>query len=300
MRMSIDPNNDNELRTAWQEFHAYRRQGECLTEQHLIRLLSGEAGHSEREAAADHLSRCSACAGDYRVLRELKPWTDSATARFDAEGPATASRPGFARHIPSRLSWSGSLAAAAVLALAIGATLYVNQDTAAPAPGRSETPAVVQPAPAAARAPSAFRLEKPPIKLTTATALLYRGAEGVGAQRSDLTRAFDAYRRDDFADAARRLEALTRDDARLAEAHFYLGVSRLFLKQPAAAIDPLLQARRVAPEVFSADAGWYLALAEDASGNRQQAIAELRTLCAGQHEYSARACRAMEELSSSR
>lgn len=293
---------DDDLKTMWQTVHAGRAaksRSDCLTEGQFMRLAQGDASTSERKAAADHLSVCTACAQEFRLIRALRPWAREAAAHLDPEAAATKAPASFQVR---KMIWSVSLAAAAVLVVAIGATVYINRDRLTAVPPTEETRVVAPPAALPAVAPRrALRLEKPPLKLTAAVALRWRGAPEEGSlATADLARALEAYQRDDFADAAGRLDALTRRAPRLAEAHFYLGVSKLFVGEPAAALGPLEQARSLARDIFSLDASWYLALAHDAIGDRERALGELRPLCDGQKEYAAQACQAIRELSSSR
>jgi len=128
--MSEHP-RDTELQRAWQKSHATGSPGDCLTKERLTRLVLGQAATSEREAAADHLARCTACAQDYRMLRELRPWAHERGGQLD---PAAAATPAPARigHSRWRFVWSGSLAAAALVSVAIGTTVWVNRETSTP------------------------------------------------------------------------------------------------------------------------------------------------------------------------
>lgn len=292
---------DSELQRAWQKNHAAASAGDCLTEEQLTRLVLKQAATSEREAAADHLARCTACAQDYRMLRALRPWAHERGEQLDPDAAATPA-PAQISHSPWRFVWSGSLAAAALVSVVIGTTVWVNRETSTPEIDRVETTATVAPSAAPIRQTPAATLsfEKPPLKLTAAVALQWRGAsEEASVERDDLTRAFDAYRRDDFRDAATRFEAVARRAPRLAEAQFYLGISKLFLHDPAAAIDPLRQARTLAPDLFGPDVAWYLSVAYAGVGDRERAFGELRPVCAGGKDYSTAACAAIQKLSDS-
>ena len=291
---------DTELQRAWQRNPATASPGECLTEERLTRLVLRQATTSEREAAADHLARCTACAQDYRMLRELRPWAHERGGQLDPDAAATPA-PARIGHSRWRFVWSGSLAAAALVSVVVGTTVWVNRDTSTPEIDRVETTATVARSAPTPQTPAAtLSFEKPPLKLTPAIALEWRGASDEGSvPTEDLTRAFDAYRRDDFADAAARFEAVARRAPRLVEAQFFLGISKLFLHDPAAAIDPLRQARTLAPDLFGPDVAWYLSVAYAGVGDRERAFGELRPLCAGGKEYSTAACAAIQKLSDS-
>lgn len=286
LTLSRDVPEEN-LQRAWQDGHADAARADCLTKEQLTRLVQRTAAASERAAAADHIGRCTACAQDYRLLRELRTWAEPSTPRTS---------PMFAR-----LMWSGSLAAALV-ALAVGITLFPNRETTIP----EDRPAAASdagnpPAPEPANQSAAVPLVKPPVKLTPAVALRWRGAsEERQPSADDLTRAFDAYRRDDFSEAAVRFEAVARRDPDVAEAHFYLGISRLFLSDRAAAIAALRRARTLAPRFFARDAAWYLSVAYAATGDRAGALAELQPLCADGQEHSVQACAAIRRMAPAR
>jgi hypothetical protein len=76
------------LKEIWQEqtARATPRQVECLTEESLERLATGDATSQERAQAASHLAVCSDCVAEYRVLRSLSPLAEQAEAILAASG----------------------------------------------------------------------------------------------------------------------------------------------------------------------------------------------------------------------
>ena len=94
--------------------------------------LSGELPASERRAIVDHTAGCATCAEAWRLAAEMKP------RGVPAAAPAT--------HPRSKLAWLAPLAAAAALAVALGAGLWPRRVHApGAAPGyRGGDPAEVQ------------------------------------------------------------------------------------------------------------------------------------------------------------
>jgi len=177
------------------------------------------------------------------------------------------------------------VAATAALALAFGAWMFL---------GRQSPP----PAPAVVSLPSILQLEKPAVKLPLTSALIWRSEAPAEEEKylAELGSALAPYRADDFAEAARRLESLSRAHPQRAEVHLYLGVSQLFLSRPGEAVKSLQQARQLAEGPLAQESAWYLSLAWLRTGNRAAAAAELEALCREEGEHRARACAGREEL----
>lgn len=181
------------------------------------------------------------------------------------------------------------VAALAMLAVAGGLWIYVTRP--ASRSGGAVEPAVVKP-------PDVLRLEKPPVKLPAAAALLWRG-QAAPAEEEFLTAfgaAVEPYRAGDYREAVSRLEALAQRYPNSAEAQFYLGVSRLFLERNQEAVRALAEAKRLAAGTQAQDAAWYLGIAWLRAGGAEQGATELRGLCSGAGEYKVRACAALKEL----
>jgi tetratricopeptide (TPR) repeat protein len=145
--------------------------------------------------------------------------------------------------------------------------------------------------------PARLPLDKPPIAAPLGAALVWRSDSPAGRERelAALGDALVPYRTDDFAEAALRLEALSRQQPS-AETWFYLGVSRLFLGQADRAAADLRRARDLARPPLRQDASWYLAVALERAGALDAAAAELESLCGGDGERRARACEALDTL----
>ena len=189
--------------------------------------------------------------------------------------------------------WQFAGAAAAVVLLIAGTVLVWQFRRAAPAPS---TPQVATRVPRPA-APSVFQLQKPAIRPPAPDDLLWRGS-GKPAPSDDLGRAFEALRRNDFAEAERRLQALVRRQPRSESAQFYLGVTELFLQHDHEAVTALQAAERLAnsDSVLRGDATWYLALAYHRTGQIEQAMDRLEVLCRGHGNRVAQACAGIREL----
>lgn len=179
--------------------------------------------------------------------------------------------------------WRPALALAAVGVMAVVLLQRPSEETAqlpSPAPG------VLTPA------KPFIPLEKPAVALP-ASVLAVRGEGAAQEFLKDLRPALDAYRADNFADAAQHFDALVRKYPRSREVRFYLGVSRLLLEQPAAAIEPLLAARRLEGADPAPQTSWYLALAYQRKNADEQFQSEMRMLCDGKSEFAAKACAAL-------
>ncbi len=139
-----------------------------------------------------------------------------------------------------------------------------------------------------------FRLafEKPEVRLGMAS-LTWRGAPGESPLLADLKPALDAYRRDDYASAARELATLAGRYPDAVEVHFYRGVSRLFLDDATGAIASLDAAEHAADDTFIADVRWYRAVAAQHAGQADDARVRLDALC---RRGDARGCNALSTL----
>jgi hypothetical protein len=86
---------------------------DCLSEGAMTRAAVGELSQAEREMVADHLTACSDCAQEYRLLRRLKPLTgragvsadegdsvvEPAMGEPDEEGRVVVTQPGWPRRL---------------------------------------------------------------------------------------------------------------------------------------------------------------------------------------------------------
>ena len=202
----------------------------------------------------------------------------------------------------SRMQVWAPLAAAAAIALV--ATVWSSS--------RGPAPAVPLPSPAVPEATVArvdppradpprveLPLDKPDVRLSTA-ALTYRGPAGATSLVDELAPALDAFRQSDYARAAELLERAAKRYPASIEAPFYRGVSLLFLNDHAGAITDLKKAERMKDAAFAADAAWYLAVAEQRSGDTASARARLDGLCRRSGPRSGAACEAVKKLDGAR
>jgi hypothetical protein len=169
--------------------------------------------------------------------------------------------------------------AIAVGVLAIWFVVYRPDRAIAPA----SSPPLVALAPPAAAPPFTLALDKPDVRLPDKALL------------ADLKPALDAYRQNDYATSNRLLTMLAERYPDAVEVHFYQGISRLFLSEPALAVSSFVAAEKVADDTFIADIMWYRAIAEQHAGNSAEARARLEALCHGSSSPQ-RACAALEQL----
>jgi hypothetical protein len=275
--------------------------GQCPDPALLTAAQAGILPDALASGVADHVRHCRACQILARDLTdpELTAPTSLEADRirakvFQAGGswsPASASRrvTGLARGVPW-LRWWRPVAVAATLVAAVAAGWWIVGERPGP-PGV----AAVQPVPPPE--PLRLALEKPAVTMPLATVLAWRD-ESPGPQERYLTELGEAltpYRADDFAEAARRLDVLSRNYP-AAEVRYFRGVCHLFLERYDLAIADLVQARQLARPAMAQDATWYLAVAYERAGQREAAVRELRTLCGGQGERQAKACEALTGL----
>lgn len=187
-----------------------------------------------------------------------------------------------------------SVVLALLLIAVVGVVLNRTRQRTAPA-------AIPLPQTAQVDMESAFKLEKPDIKLP-ADILVWRGSP-IGRQRQfarDLDAALIPFRQDNFAEAQRTLSALVNKYPASSDCYFYLGVAQLFLNQNADAAQTLQTALKDKPELMAADIPWYLAIALHRTGADVQIIQQLQPLCNEKGPYSQRACAAVEVLHQSK
>jgi hypothetical protein len=91
--------------------------------------------------------------------------------------------------------------------------------------------------------------------------------------------ALDAFRAGDYRLADREFSAIAGRYPDLIEVALYQGISRLFIGDVAGATASLRAAEKIGDEAFRNDVAWYLAVAEERSGNVAAARARLSGLC---------------------
>lgn len=232
-----------------------------------VALQSGMLSQPARRAVADHVASCASCAVVYRAISLLT-----------AEAQQGGLRPPIVRN-----TWLGAsrniLLMAGMLVAAVGLVVWIGT--------RSEGP----PAQNLAPRPWALVLTAPAVQLPARYVVPAQGAD----EDRRFVRAFgDAiapYRAGDYANAAVALDAVAARFPDIAEAAFYLGVSRLLAGDAQGARTPLANAAR-AGEMRDA-ARWFGAAAAEQAGRPRDADAALDTLCKGTSEYRDAACAAL-------
>ena len=275
-----------------------RRLGPCPSPRQLQDAHGGRLDEAQGRSVLAHAATCPMCQALVEVAIEGMAATpdEAERRRLDARITAVTTNAGTrGRPLPFGLAWRwgaiAALSAAAALALGVLPPGRWRASTPLP-PGPPARPAarVTLPAPTMLLAE---RLETRGMGLAS---LSWRG-DALGAPRWP---AFDAAGRafdhGEFADAERRLAAVTASTPALGDAWLLLGVSRLLLGRPADAIAPLTRARDALRGPAREDASWHLAVALHGAGRDEEARTLLGTMCASQWTRAAMACVAMDEL----
>jgi hypothetical protein len=185
---------------------------------------------------------------------------------------------------------------AALLVVAAGCAAFVRavirlQEVRLPAiPPRAAAPRLTM--------PTVFRAEKLPAPDVRA---LMESAGSLPQRRDEmqeLSDALDAYAAGNLAESARRLGAFADRYPANPSGQLYLGIAALLSGAPEDAVRPLRAARRLGDNdpSISSDAAWYLALAYEGSGERDQAMTTLQWLCLRDIARAQDACMALLEI----
>jgi len=214
----------------------------------------------------------------------------------DASPPQPASAGGTAGRL------AAGLVVAAVLALGLAALGPDPQRRG----GRS-SPRASAPPPAAPALPAlppdvwreAFPLVHADLHLSPAELKATPSTPGMAAVVA-LNRALKPYRAGDDQKAAVELEGVLLDHPEEYRAALYLGVARLFIDEPQAAIESLRQAQQSTNADVLADAEWYILVGIARLREPDQAETDATALCARGGPASARPCRAVAVLAAAR
>jgi hypothetical protein len=246
-----------------------------------------------------HLEACSICQSLLHGLDELDdapvPGDGSQRIWHQIQGNIARDRSGSPALRQSVWRWLGFrpwLAVAAASAIVL-LTLGVGLMREARRPAVAISPALPL---VTAQASPVLALEKAPIVLPPAALLVWRGQDQGADPWKELQSALTLYQSGDYGPAAEQLRGLAAKRPRLAEAWFYLGVCRLFLKADAEATGDLQTARDLARPPLADYAGWYLALADERTGKVPEARSLLDELCRGGGAMAAKACTGLEKL----
>lgn len=261
-----------------------------------IELLRAARAGVLPDALQARVSAHLAQSGISRALADdLEALTPGPTAE-DAERMLARVRAGARSEGPSAVrpafTWQPALL---FVSLATAVVLFaISPVWRAPSPVPAVRPAAA-PAPSPTPPALVLALSKPELRLSLA-ALQFRGSPLGNPLLADLKPAFAAFDRDDFADAAQQLGLLAPRYPQSVEVPFYLGVSRLFLDDAAGARDALGAAERLADNGFADDVAWYLAIADERSGDRAGARARMDRLCRATGVRADEACAASARL----
>ena len=184
----------------------------------------------------------------------------------------------------SRWMWQ---AAAAIGAIAMAGSMWSMMTRA-----RIDAPAVAvtqpPPSPAAPDTPSAgarpetflLPLQRPDVRISL-RALTWRGSQRANPILTALKPALDAFRAGDYQRADTEFTAIEKQYPKLVEVGLYQGVSRLFLGDIPGATSSLRAAAALRDAAFTNDIEWYLAVAEERSGQLAAARERIEALCPG-------------------
>lgn len=188
--------------------------------------------------------------------------------------------------------WWLPLAAAA--AVVVAGTIWLTTHQASPT---SEPIRPPQGAAAAGQPTVVFRLplEKPAIKISP-SALAWRGPQRENPLLADLRPAFDAFRASDYARADDEFSKLAGKYPNSIEVAFHQGVSRLLIGNVQGALTSLRAAERLADSSFAWDVQWYLAVAEERTGDAAAARTRLTRLCGQPDSRQQVACDALKKI----
>ena len=263
-----------------------------------------------RDNVREHLRACAACTA---LVQDLSELDEAPLAAKEQEKIWGRIRAGIAaeesalKPAAPRSGWwtllfrplPVAILAAAVILVVIGGRLPYwqksrQQPTAVVSQARQPEARQRQSLPPVS---SVLRLDKPPVMLPVSAVLIWRGEADAGnARDKDLRTALAPYEADQYAEAAQRLENLTKKYPRLGEAHFYLGVCQLFLEHNDDAAASLNTARNLVQPALGDDADWYLALAYHRTGRNGEASPLLEKLCHATGKNSDKACAGLKEL----
>jgi hypothetical protein len=128
----------DEMRSLYQRQSARSVAGcaSCLSEDIMVHAATGELNQADREMISDHLTVCSDCAEEYRLLRRLKPLIEQAALlnhseirpvmeRQDEEARVLSPQLGFPRRFIGNFSFGIAAYAGAAAFLVVGMTCVV-------------------------------------------------------------------------------------------------------------------------------------------------------------------------------
>jgi hypothetical protein len=258
----------------------------CPSPDLLVARATGALEPAIQSGIDAHLGSCVAC-------RRLAADIDALD--LAAAEPATRERVRmrvFARR--ARRPWLLPVAAAAALASAVALAWRVWPAATPAAPEVLPEATVGSPA-ASAAAPTPvvalWEIAPAPVRVPLSSLAPTRSGESAPAG-AGLIEALGLYQAGDYARAIERLSEWVRVSPSSGDGHFYLGVSQLLAGRPSDAIAPLTAARTLLPAARWREADWYLATAQQRSGDHGGARTRLEPLCRVDGPYRTNACSA--------
>ena len=165
-----------------------------------------------------------------------------------------------------------------------------------PAPSGPPAQAALPSTPAPGAGPIAlWNIEPLPVRIPLSSVGATRSATTQDAA-AELVDALAPYQAGRYDAAIPALRAVAHAHPDSADAALYLGVSYLLANQAQDAVAPLERARQLAQARRSAEVDWYLATAEQRTGQAAAARDRLKAVCAVAGDYQQRACDAERAL----
>jgi len=140
-----------------------------------------------------------------------------------------------------------------------------------------------------------WRIDALPVRIPLSSVGVTRSASGTDASAA-LVDALGPYQAGRYEDAIPALRDVVIAHPDTVDAALYLGVSCLLANRPQEALAPLEHARQLAEAPKLAAIDWYLAAAEQRSGQTAASRDRLRRLCGQPGDYQQRACAAEQTL----
>ena len=299
------PNPTRDFEPTERELHSLLGEPNANPEAHpspqLLRAFGQEVLSPEIEHRLEqHLRRCRTCSmlrADLETLPEL-PLSDLQSKRIAAglpNAPASTAAFGGIRLIP----WASGIAA--LLLLTAGAFYFMSspRDMQSKGGASGKDGSTMATASAPAPAPVSIAALDVPVRPLAppsdeATTLQTRGTASRTPPTAALMPAFVAYRRGDYASAAKRFKRLAVSYPSSDLVSLYLGVALLLDHQDEAAFASLQRARKLAPRSDAAQ--WYSAVAA-LRVHSAEAKSLFETLCGeSSSAYSADSCRIAASL----
>lgn len=303
----LEPDEERFLREFGPKLDALRaRHAQCPSLESILAAQSAALPEDAAVRLAEHIASCDWCRALGNDVREFEfPGATPETERRIRARVFAGVKPVAPQ--PWRLPWRWLVPLGAAASLVLTVLLVRDASRLSPPPEattatRPESGAGPVGQTGALRPTTVFRLEKPPVRLPLAAAMVWRGEGDSDRARfaGEFKAAMTPYRADEYAPAAARLARLSREFPSSPEVLFYLGVCQLFLEREQEAIASLERAHRRTTGDQLREVAWYLALAHQRAGQMDRAEALLSGLCQGANPYSAQACAGIQELKASR